>query len=158
MSNTTTERERLLKLMQTEGMNAKQFAVEVGIQAGTISNIVNGRNKPSLEVMQKVLHRFRTIQSDWLILGSGSMYRPVGEQPNMTLFDDQPVEPAMVPPIKEETLQTTAIPTPNNPPSDAQPPAKETLSFSQQTENAPAKKVEKIVIFYSDGTYEYFTH
>ena len=157
MSSTTTERERLLKLMQTEGMNAKQFALEVGIQAGTISNIVNGRNKPSLEVMQKVLHRFRTVRSDWLIIGSGSMYRPVGEQTNMTLFDDQPVEPAMIlPPINEDKPQTSA-----NPPtveSPAPPPAKETLPFSQQTENAPTKKIEKIVIFYSDGTYENFTH
>ena len=63
------ERERLLKLIADNNMSAKQFAAEVGIQAGTISNIVNGRNNPSLDVMQRVLNRFRTLSSDWLILG-----------------------------------------------------------------------------------------
>ncbi len=145
----STERERLMKLMETEGMTAKQFAAEVGIQAGTISNIVNGRNKPSLEVLQKVLHRFRTVSSDWMILDSGSMYRPVGEQPNRTLFDDQPVEPPIVLP------QTPAVSAPHN--HQTLPPRKETLPVPQ-TENAPAKKIEKITIFYSDGTYENFTH
>lgn len=152
MSSTTTERERLLKLMQTEGLNAKQFAAEVGIQQGTISNIVNGRNKPSLEVMQKVLHRFRTIQSDWLILGAGSMYRPVGEQPNLTLFDDQPVEPQMVIPSaaneNHEIAQPVNETTPQIP--STTPP------IILPAEKLPAKKIEKIVVFYSDGTYENF--
>ena len=67
------ERERLEKVIEEEGMSAKQFAHEVGIQAGTISNILSGRNNPSLEVMKRVLNRFRTISSDWLILGVGSM-------------------------------------------------------------------------------------
>ena len=77
------ERERLLKLIADNNMSAKQFAAEVGIQAGTISNIVNGRNNPSLDVMQRVLNRFRTLSSDWLILGVGNMYRAEGGKENM---------------------------------------------------------------------------
>ena len=76
------ERERLLKLIADNNMSAKQFAAEVGIQAGTISNIVNGRNNPSLDVMQRVLNRFRTLSSDWLILGVGNMYRAEGGKEN----------------------------------------------------------------------------
>ena len=67
------ERERLLQVIEAEKMNAKQFAEEVGIQAGTLSNIISGRNNPSLDVMKRVLNRFRTLSSDWLILGVGSM-------------------------------------------------------------------------------------
>ena len=68
------EQQRLLALMRAEGLNAKTFAEQVGISAATMSNIVNGRNNPSLEVMQKVLNRFRTLSPQWLILGVGSMY------------------------------------------------------------------------------------
>jgi transcriptional regulator with XRE-family HTH domain len=85
------ERQRLEQIIESEGLTAKQFAEEVGIQAGTISNIVNGRNNPSLDVMQRVLNRFRTISSDWLILGVGSMYRTNGA-PDTTLFDIKPIE------------------------------------------------------------------
>ena len=62
-------------------MNAKQFAQEVGISQGTLSNILGGRNKPSLDVMQAVLNRFRQVRSDWLILGSGVMYERTGQEP-----------------------------------------------------------------------------
>lgn len=153
----STERERLMKLMETEGLNAKQFANEVGIQAGTISNIVNGRNKPSLEVLQKVLHRFRTVSSDWMVLDSGSMYRPIGEAQSRTLFDELPVEPPMIVPSDTTTQET----------SDSQsvttnytPSIHNTEAPISSPSSSPAnhKQIDKIVIFYSDGTYENFCH
>lgn len=129
------ERQRLEQVIEHEQMTAKQFAAEVGIQAGTISNILSGRNNPSLDVMQRVLNRFRTLSSDWLILGVGSMYRQNGEGPNNTLFDIKPVETeiASTEPtnkIQEKAQQPSVIVT------------------------APSKTVEKIIVFYSDGTFE----
>lgn len=97
-----SESERLKAVMETAGMNAKQFAMEVGISAGTLSNIMKGRNRPSLDVMQAVLNRFRQVRSDWLILGSGSMsygvadgVRPVAEDVNEAAEEPvlQPVAP-----------------------------------------------------------------
>ena len=125
-------REKIVKIMESEGMSSKQFADEIGIQAGTISNIVNGRNNPSLEVMQKVLNRFRTISSDWLVLNIGTMYRPNGaivEQ--QALFDVKP-------------LETEGV---------AVQPVVETKKEQPQNVTAP-KEIEKIVIFYTDGTFE----
>ncbi len=153
----STERERLMKLMETEGLNAKQFANEVGIQAGTISNIVNGRNKPSLEVLQKVLHRFRTVSSDWMVLDSGSMYRPIGEAQSRTLFDELPVEPPMIVPsdtTTQEASDSQSVTT-NHTPS-----IHNTEASLPSPSSSPAnhKQIDKIVIFYSDGTYENFCH
>ncbi len=115
-------------------MTAKQFAQEVGISAGTISNIMGGRNNPSLDVLQAVLNRFRTINSDWLILGIGSMYRPNGDGPQTTLFDIKPEEPKqeIIPqPVQPQTSITNVNPT-----------------------STRDKKVAKIVVYYTDGTYE----
>ena len=39
------ERDRLVKIMESEGMSARQFSQEIGISAGAISNIMSGRNK-----------------------------------------------------------------------------------------------------------------
>ena len=88
-----TQREKLLKIMESEKMNAKQFAEETGIQAGTISNIVNGRNNPSMDVIQRVLNRFRSISTDWLVMDFGPMYRSTGSQAfEQALFDIKPLE------------------------------------------------------------------
>ena len=90
-----SESERLKAVMETAGMNAKQFAMEVGISAGTLSNIMKGRNRPSLDVMQAVLNRFRQVRSDWLILGSGSMSYGVadGVRPMAEDVDEAAEEP-----------------------------------------------------------------
>ena len=131
------ERERLEKVIEEEGMSAKQFAHEVGIQAGTISNILSGRNNPSLEVMKRVLNRFRTLSSDWLILGVGSMYRQNGAAPDNALFDIRPVEPQAEPEAEAEETKSVI--------------SKESSAVGK---NTAAKTVDKIVIFYSDGTFE----
>lgn len=153
------ESERIRKIMEVEGMTARQFSEEVGIQPGTVSNILNGRNKPSLEVMQKVLLRFRLINSNWLVLGTGSMYAQKSDS-QQTLFDD--IKPQL--PEAEDVQQ-----------SDNDDMAKITLrgndieSIIKQTaglmskkhlpdlnSNAktPDKKVKKVVIFFDDDTFQ----
>jgi len=127
------ERQRLQQLMEAEQLSAKQFADQVGISAGTISNIMGGRNNPSLDVLQAVFNRFRTVNSDWLILGIGSMYRPNGGQdgPQTSLFDMPPVQPVLQPEQQPATCNLQSV---------AQP--------------VKEKKVAKIVVYYTDGTYE----
>lgn len=150
----STERERLMKLMETEGLNAKQFANEVGIQAGTISNIVNGRNKPSLEVLQKVLHRFRTVSSDWMILDSGSMYRPIGEAQSRTLFDELPVEPPMIVPDESERDEEKNETAQEHNHAGVKEQHNKVSPAGARGEAIRQRKIEKIVVFFDDGTYE----
>lgn len=38
--------------MQAEGLNATQFASEIGIKTPTLSHILSGRNNPSLDVLK----------------------------------------------------------------------------------------------------------
>lgn len=137
-----TERERLMKVMENENLTAKQFAIEVGIQPGTISNIMSGRNNPSLDVMQRVLNRFRSLNSDWLILGVGQMYRQNGEVPAGALFDIRPDEPEDVLPIVDATMI-------------ASPVASATVNTKKEQPTAtPTREIQKIMIFYTDGTFE----
>lgn len=68
-------REKLLSLMKEERLTASRLAELLGIQPSGISHIMNGRNNPSLDFIQKILRRFPRINPDWLILGEGEMYR-----------------------------------------------------------------------------------
>lgn len=134
------ERDRILQVMQSEGMNAKQFCQEVGISPGTLSNITGGRNKPSLEVMQAVLRRFRAVSCDWLIMGVGTMYiNGAREEGVLSLFDNEVA-------IAEETNQKVAQT------KDLRQCT--TIELSQTVASSAPRVVSKIMIFYSDGTFE----
>jgi transcriptional regulator with XRE-family HTH domain len=67
--------EKLRKIMKHEGINSSKLAEMLGIQASGISHIMSGRNKPSLDFIQKLLNRFPQINSDWLLRDKGPMYQ-----------------------------------------------------------------------------------
>ena len=139
------ENERIKKVIESEELTSKQFAIEIGIQPSTISNIVKGRNKPSLEVMQKTLGRFRTLSSEWLILGVGSMYRQKSDSQQPTLFDIRPETGSL-----SEDLAAQDDVNPAYNPQPKQRRAGQELPIENRTE----RKVQKVVVFYDDGTYE----
>ena len=129
------ERERLAKIIESEKLTAKQFAEMLGVSAGTISNILSERNKPSVDIYVRILNCFRTISPDWLMLGTGSMYRPNGGVTQAELFGDMRPELPSDPPVS-----TPAQPLPDKPARPA-------------PVSAP-KQIARIIIYYTDGTYE----
>jgi DNA-binding XRE family transcriptional regulator len=69
------DKERIIRIMNEENMNASQFSESIGIQRAAISHILAGRNNPSLDVIKKILKRFPTISPDWLLSGEGPTRR-----------------------------------------------------------------------------------
>ena len=137
--------------MAEEKLNAKQFTERVGISQSTLSNIFKGRNEVSLGVMQRILNAFRTISSDWLILDSGPMYRPKGsEVVQDTLFDIRPVEP--------DPVTVNHLPVSDNQAGEQLPiPVAVTTTKNRKSvaDNAKSdRRVDKIIIYYTDGTFE----
>lgn len=147
--------EKIKKIMAEEKLNARQFTERVGISQSTLSNIFKGRNEVSLGVMQRILNAFRTISSDWLILDSGPMYRLKGsEVVQDTLFDIRPVEQEAVSsapllPTGSRTTNTEQLPVPVA--VTASPAGNK--KFILDTAKSE-RRVEKIIIYYTDGTFE----
>jgi transcriptional regulator with XRE-family HTH domain len=132
-----TEKERLETLMRHEGLSLSQFANEINIQGSTLSHIMNGRNNPSLDVVKRILDRFPSINPDWLIFGREPMRRQISKSQEIpSLFDMEEIS------NPEQTQQ-----------QQVQTEIKET---SQQPINVQnnCKEITKVVIFYSDNTYE----
>ena len=101
---------RIQKIIDKQGISLNAFAQEIGVNRSTVSHILTGRNKPSVEVLQKILKRFPELSSDWLLLGNGGMY------------------------AKKESSEVHSSP--------------------QQTVRVAAKSVEKVVVFYTDNTFQ----
>ena len=56
--------------------NKRQFSLLTGVSTSIISNLTGGReNKPSYEVIIKILQTFSNVNPDWFILGNGDMFR-----------------------------------------------------------------------------------
>lgn len=72
--------ERIVLLMKSLGLNPTQFADEIGVQRSSISHILSGRNNPSLDIVTKILNRFKEVDSNWLILGKGSLFSKSDEK------------------------------------------------------------------------------
>ena len=124
------EKERIETLMKSLKLSARQFAGEIHVQPGTISNMMGGRNNPSYEVIKRIMERYPTLNPEWLIAGRGDMWRTEpGKEPG--LFDHQ-------------------APEPNTPVRRSVPKEEPTIVAT------PAKQIKNIVVYYTDGTYEEF--
>ncbi len=128
-------KDRILKLLTRQNLSSSKFADLVGVQRSSISHILSGRNKPSLDFLQKILSNFPTLNSDWLILGKGEMF--IQSNQTQISFD-----------IKKENAPITISP-PLFEPKTQVPVAQET-----NTKELKRRSIKKIVVFYDDNTFE----
>lgn len=131
-------KERILKVMETEGYSQAQFAAEIGIQRAAMSHIISGRNNPSLDVLLKILRRFPSVSTDWLLFGNGPMTKSA-----------QPAEPA----------ENTTVPTDSNV-EFADSIASSLVHQEKErvvTVEKPTKTISKIMVFYTDNTFDTYT-
>ena len=63
---------RLEQLFQYYGLSAAAFADKIGVQRSSISHLLSGRNKPSLEFVLKVVKTFPEVNLYWLLNGKGT--------------------------------------------------------------------------------------
>ena len=64
---------RLKNWMESEGLKSSQLADNIGVNRATISHILSGRNKPSIDFFEKLLHVYPRLNANWLITGIGYM-------------------------------------------------------------------------------------
>jgi Predicted transcriptional regulators len=137
-------KDRIIKFLTTENITSTKFADEIGVQRSSVSHILSGRNNPSFEFIQKILTRYKRLNADWLILGNEPMYKnqepvPMSSQP--TVASPRVVQSDLF----QQPVQSVTSPESNKSVSPVIP-----------TEISSSRKVEKIVIFYSDKTFAEF--
>ena len=71
MINTLDFAERLKTVMDYYQLTASSFAERIGVQPSSISHLLSGRNKPSLEFVLKLLDEFKDVELYWLLNGKG---------------------------------------------------------------------------------------
>lgn len=118
MVNNTEFTSRLKTVIQYYDLTASLFADKIGVQRSSISHILSGRNKPSLDFILKVTNTFSEVDIYWLLNGKGSF-------------------PKNTPITKVENKQQTSI-----------------FENTESPTLTNSKRINRIVVFYDDGTFE----
>jgi transcriptional regulator with XRE-family HTH domain len=138
--------DRIKKLIEEKKLSATQFSDEIGIQRSSLSHVLSGRNKPSLDFMLKVKGRYPEISLDWLLLGKGNMRMTDSRQETGQLRFSLPEEK------KTETAKPEAME------ENAPRPMPETEAKDRKISEIPPikEKVEMIVTFFNDGRFRIY--
>ena len=64
---------RLKEWMNYKGVKSSEFALKIGVNKATISHILSGRNKPSIDFIYKLLLNYPELDANWLVVGKGNM-------------------------------------------------------------------------------------
>ena len=121
---------RITQILEEQQLNSSAFADTIGVQRSSISHVLSGRNKPSLEFILKTVRAFPAYSTDWLLFGKSS------ESPLTYL---EPVEQAS--PSTNQDIAFTDKPT-----------REESPTVPNSTSNSQAE-IDKIVLLYKDGRF-----
>lgn len=132
---------RLKQFLAAENITQAQFADNINVVRASVSHVLSGRNNPSYEFIRSIMEKYPELNIEWLIFGSGKMYKSSLPQ----------VEP-----------QTSAI----NPPQDVLFPDYDTPAPEYEIPVLPdpvvtmpeipvtQRKVSKIIVLFDDGTFQ----
>lgn len=180
---------RIEAIMQEKKLTPTEFADKISLNPSIMSHIMSGRNKPSLDVVTRILRVFEDINPSWMILGDGDMWNeavakgrttpsspPKEKETSLFSFENEVTEPEPI-----EKIESTPIPAAPSllerkllasvssevaevaPPPPAAPPVvvaesvvSPAIAEIQAALPSPTRKVDRIVLFYSDKTYQNF--
>lgn len=168
--------EKIELLIKRTQMSASQFADVINIPRSSISHIVSGRNKPSLDVVQKILRTFPEISAEELLYedralvympneGIQKKSSPVSSPkptvapspaPMVGLFDEISESPRELNEKKSpepSTVQSILTPNENVAPKPDETLIEKPSVVNQMYQNHVGKQIERVIIFYSDGTF-----
>jgi transcriptional regulator with XRE-family HTH domain len=158
MINTDDFVKRLETIFDYYGLTASSFADKINVQRSSISHLLSGRNKPSLDFILKVMERFPEVELLWLLNGKGNF--PKGENSNSentissSIQKMENAEEINSPDLFSNNILVT---------ENEKNPVFETNSknFSNMEVFSNSKNIvdnnldiEQIVVFYKDGTFK----
>ena len=145
--------------MEYKGISPSELADTIGVQRSNITHVLNGRNKPSFQFIEKMLQIYPDLNAKWLLLGTGTMVD--GPVKSRNLFD-QGNEITNKVPLKTERIAENPIPTEQQPvqvPEMIVPPISDKTNAIPTIEDqifSSEKPIERLIVFYNDATFKVY--
>lgn len=139
--------ERFKKILEKEGLQPRELAAKLGVQPSAISHILNGRNNPGVAILQNIMSVFPNINPEWLMLGKEPMYK--NERAVQGNLFDQMYAP-------ESKIETSESYEPSKPAEIPLQPSEPQTIIKEVVRQMPPKEILRIVVYFSDNTFEEF--
>lgn len=140
---------RLETLLDYYGLNASTFADKIGVQRSSMSHLLSGRNKPSLDFVMKILEVFPDVDLYWILIGKGSF--PKNNDDNLEIPVSSPT-----PIASNENLGTDLFSSVETN-EEEKKEIKKASSLKNVNINFEDDEIEKIVLFYKNGTFKAYS-
>lgn len=134
--------EKIRRFINDKDLTSTRFADEIGVPRPSISHILSDRNKPSLEIVQKIYKRYPELGFDWFLEDEEN-----DDQPSTQTINNQHVisQKKAAGPVRDL----------NERKSTENAPAYSNLSGSI-LQNFAHGNVARIIVVYTDGYTQVF--
>lgn len=149
MVNTEDFIKRLEIILDYYSLNASSFADKIGVQRSSLSHLLSGRNKPSLDFILKIIEVFPDVDLYWILNGKGTFPKNAEKREN-------PLEEVIKPNIPTPPNNSQI---PDNLFSEIQNTIRvdtKKLENKNMASESISSEIEKIVLFYKNGTFKVY--
>ncbi|UMB61132.1 helix-turn-helix domain-containing protein [Lutibacter sp. A80] len=136
MINVEDFAKRLNLIMDYYNLSAAVLADKIEVQRSSISHLLSGRNKPSLEFVLKILKNFPEVELYWLLNGVGSFPKAINQKKEITTS-----APTLFSTNEEKNTVENVIPE----------------KIIEHSKEAPSNEIERIIIFFKDGSFKNYS-
>lgn len=157
MINTDDFIKRLEIILDYYGLNASSFADKIGVQRSSLSHLLSGRNKPSLDFILKILDVFPEVDLYWILNGKGSF--PKSETVKEHFTNPAPVAPSssVETIFAEKTIDLFSEELPLTKTPIEESVSREIPNSMQTILPKDKSAIDRIVVFYNNGTFKTYS-
>jgi transcriptional regulator with XRE-family HTH domain len=142
--------ERLQMVIKMNGMTNASFADKIGVQRSSISHVLAGRNKPSIDFIQKILSTFAKVDAGWLITGE-----KVGRTKDDLSSDETLQQEGSKEEDKKSSFGRLLVKDEDPEPySDGKSKENKTSQEDIKNKSTGSRRISKVIVFYNDDTFE----
>jgi transcriptional regulator with XRE-family HTH domain len=143
--------DKIKQVLTIKNLSPSYLADDIGVQRSSISHILSGRNRPSLDIIQKIVRRFPEFTYEWFLdsdlqLSTDDHHTEVPQITTVTRAPRQPI-------ANSSSSSSVTIPA-----------ISEDISTTDDSKTTIPKQdilakhtIDRILIFYTDGTFKEYT-
>ncbi|QKZ13966.1 helix-turn-helix transcriptional regulator [Spirosoma sp. KUDC1026] len=154
-----TINDKIKQILIDKNLTPSYFADEIGVQRSSISHILSGRNRPSFDIIQKIIRRFPDLGYDWIMEDEAEA--PAPNQFSAPSYGARSMPNRQSAPGGRDGYANVSNSVPVNqlpgrsPQRTELPP--EQPAYSDEEGGGIDRRIERILVFYTDGSFQEYT-
>lgn len=148
--------DKIKQVLTIKNLSPSYLADDIGVQRSSISHILSGRNRPSLDIIQKIVRRFPEFTYEWFLESDTDTQLSTQQE---TVTERGSLKPHNTAVVRNRSLENVGQRDSGNTQSKD---SKNSSTTNNETiipklSDLPKPSIDRILIFYTDGTFREYT-